>query len=300
MRESVHRSNYHWHVQQLDLLRSANKIGYVFSGGCSRCAFQIGVVEALAELGIEPALCTGVSSGAWNAAIVAAGIRTRIRYYWRSFMRMPHIDLRNLFIDHSPWRFREMHERTFRRFIGRRLHSEDALPLFVSLTRLRDRTNAMFDARAFDDPLRLLLATNYVFPFFTHPPRIDGERYGDGGLTNNVPYEPAFAAGCDAVVIVSQKGESEGGLFKRVGDVDHELPAELRDRAVIIRPRHRLPIAFIELRWSRLSWLADLGYLRAREVLLGEDHPETRVRARRKAPSAYVTALARRVRRLVA
>lgn len=287
-------------MQQLDVLKPARKVGYVFSGGSARCAFQIGVIEALAELGIEPALCVGVSAGAWNAAILAAGIRKRIRYYWRSFFRMPHIDLRNLLVDHSPWRFREMHERTFRRFIGKRLHAADALPLYISLTRLRDRTNAIIDARTLDDPLRVLLATNYLFPFYTHPPLIDGERYGDGGVTDNAPYEAAFAAGCDAVVLVSQKGESEGGLFKRVGDVDHVIPAGLRERVVVIRPRHRLPIPFLERRWSRLSWLADLGYLRAREVLMGEEHAETHVRARGKAPSAYVTAFARRIRRVVA
>jgi predicted acylesterase/phospholipase RssA len=258
------------------------------------------VIEALAELSIEPAFCAGVSAGAWNAAIVAAGVRHRIRYYWRSFLRMPHFDLRNLFIDHSPWRFREMNERTFRRFIGRRLHADDSLPLYVSLTRLRDRSNVMFDARSFDDPFRILIATNYVFPFYTHAPLIEGERYGDGAASNNVPYEAAFAAGCDSVVIVSQKGQSEGGLFKRIGDVDHELPKELRGRAVVIRPRHRMPVAFAERRWSRLSAIADLGYLRAREVLLGEEHPETHLRARGKAPTAYLTAIARRVRRLVA
>jgi predicted acylesterase/phospholipase RssA len=284
---------------QYEELRRAKKIGYVFCGGSARCAFQIGAIEALAELSLEPALCAGVSAGAWNAAIVAAGIRSRIRFYWRSFMRMPHIDLRNLFVDHSPWRWRQMHERTFRRFVGERLHAPDALPLYVSLTRLRDRTNAMIDARTIDDPFRILIATNYLFPFFTHAPVIDGERYGDGGQTNNAPYEVAFANGCDAVIIVAMKGESEGGLFKRIGDVDHEFPPEVRDRVVVIRPRHRLPIGFTERRWSKLSWLADLGYLRTREVLLGEEHAGTHVRARGKAPTAYVTAVVRGVRRLV-
>ena len=287
-------------MHQLDFLTRAKRVGYVFCGGGARCAFQIGVIEALSEIGIEPAVCVGVSAGAWNAAIVAAGIRARIRYYWRSFMRMPALDLRGLLVDHSPFRFRQMHERTFRRFIGRRLHAPEALPLHISLTRLRDRQNAIFDARRFDDPLRILLATNYLFPFFTHAPVIDGERYGDGGVTDNAPYERAFAEGCDAVVLVAQKGESEGGLFKRIGDVDHVIPAGLRDRVVVIRPRHRLPIQFTELRWSKLSWLAGIGYLRAREVLLAEEHEATHVRARGKAPSAYVTAIARRLRRVVA
>ena len=287
-------------MQQPGVLKNAKKVGYVFSGGSARCAFQIGAIEALAELGIEPALCIGVSAGAWNAAIVAAGIRERIRYYWRSFMRMRSFDLRNLFVDHSPWRFRQMHERTFRRFIGARLHAPEALPLYISLTRLRDRSNAIFDARKFDDPLRILLATNYLVPFYTHAPLIDGERYGDGGMTDNAPYERAFAEGCDAVVLVAQKGESEGGLFKRIGDVEHVIPAHLRDRVVVIRPRHRLPVFFVELRWSRLAWLADIGYLRTREVLLGEEHEATHVRARGRAPSAYITAVARRMRAIIA
>ena len=287
-------------MEQIEILKRARKVGYVFSGGAARCAFQIGAIELLAELRIEPAICAGVSNGAWNAAIVAAGISKRIRYYWQSFLRMPHIDLRNLFVDHSPFRFRTMHERTFRRFIGERLHSPGALPLLISLTRLRDRTNAIFDARQFDDPLRLLLATNYLFPFYTHAPLIDGHRYGDGGATDNAPYERVFAEGCDAVVLISQKGESEGGLFKRIGDVDHEIPAELRDRVVVIRPRHRMPVAFTEKRWRKLAPIADLGYLRSREVLLGERHPETDLRARGRAPSAYVTAVVRGVRRVFA
>jgi predicted acylesterase/phospholipase RssA len=285
-------------VSHIEVLKRASKVGYVFSGGSARCAFQIGAIELLAELGIEPSMCAGVSAGAWNAAIVAAGIRDRIRFYWQSFMRMPNIDLRNLLIDHSPWRWREMHQRTFRRFIGARLHAADALPLLISLTRLRDRTNAIFDARKFDDPFRILLATNYLFPFFTHAPVIDGHRYGDGGATDNAPYERLLAEGCDAVVIFAQKGESEGGLFKRIGDVDHEIPADLRDRVIVIRPRHRMPISFTETRWSKLSWVADLGYLRSREVLLDERHAETDVRARGRAPSAYATAVVRGVRRV--
>jgi len=284
---------------QIEILKRAKKIGYVFSGGSARCAFQIGAIELLAELGIEPAVCAGASMGAWNAAILAAGIRERIRFYWQSFVRMPPIDLRNLLVEHSPFRYRVMHERTFRRFVGERLHAPEALPLLISLTRLRDRTNVIFDARQFEDPLRLLLATSYFFPLFTHAPMIDGHHYGDGGVTDNAPYERVFAEGCDAVVIFSQKGESEGGLFKRIGDVDHEIPEALRDRVVVIRPRHRMPVSFTEQRWSRLAPIADLGYLRSREVLLGERHPETDLRARGKAPSAYITALVRGVRRVV-
>jgi predicted acylesterase/phospholipase RssA len=280
-------------LDQLSLLRDAKRVGYVFSGGSSRCAFQIGVIEGLAKLGVRPALTIGVSAGAWNAAIVAARVESRIRYYWRSFMRMPHIDLRNLLVDHSPWRFRHMHKRNFDRFIGAgRFLEPDALPLFVSVTRFRDGVNVIFDAREVDDPLQLLLATNYLPPFYTHRPLIDGVAYGDGGISDNAPYEKALSEGCDAVVVVTQKGESEGGLFKKKDDYDHVVTDP---RVVVIRPRHRLPFSFTERRWEVLDVLARIGYLRTREILLGEDHPETYVRAKGEAPSAR----ARRILRAI-
>jgi predicted acylesterase/phospholipase RssA len=283
-------------TEELQRLREAKRIAFIFSGGSSRCAFQVGVVERLSALGIRASMTIGVSAGSWNAAIVAAGIEHRIRYYWKSFMRMPELDLRNLLVEHSPWRYAEMHRRNFSRFIGARLHAPEALPCWVSVTRLRDRTGALLLANSMEHPIDLLLAANYLPPFYTHAPRVGGERYGDGGVTDNAPYEFALASGCDAVVLMPMKGESEGGIYKNVRDVDHVIPAALRDRVIVIRPRHRLPYRFIERRWSKLTELMALGDLRAREVLLGERHPETDVRARGESPSARVLKMWRSLR----
>jgi predicted acylesterase/phospholipase RssA len=265
----------------LDRLLSARRIGLVLSGGSTRCAFQVGVIETLTELGIRPALSVAVSGGVWNGAAVSAATVPRLRHYWRAFTRMPRLDvrIRNLLRDHSPYRFPEMHRRTFSRYVGaERLRSPEAPALWVGVTRLRDRQGTFFDARTVEDPLALCLASNYVLPFYTHAPRIDGERYGDGGLADNLPYEKAFAEGCDAVVLVTMKGESEGDLYRSPHEPDHVIPAPFRERTVVIRPRHRLPCAFTENRWEVLRPIIDLGRLRAREVLLGERHPETEVR----------------------
>ena len=278
-------------TEALQRLRDAQKVAFIFGGGSSRAAFQIGVVEQLLALGVKPSMTIGVSAGAWNAAVVAARIEHRIRYFWRSFMRMPDVDLRNLLIEHSPWRYSEMHRRNFARFVGDRLHAEDALPCYVSVTRLRDGQNCLIAARDAERPIDLLLAANYLPPFYTRPPLVGGERYGDGGVSDNAPYELAFAHGCDMVVLMPMKGESEGGVYKNARDVDHEIPAGLRDRIVVIRPRHRLPYSFVERRWSKLLELIHLGALRAREVLLGETHPETDVRAAGEAPTVRLVRL---------
>ncbi|HXU33141.1 MAG TPA: patatin-like phospholipase family protein [Thermoanaerobaculia bacterium] len=282
----------------LDLLRAARRIGYVFSGGSMRCAFQVGALETLRHLGIRPALAIGVSAGAWNAGAVAAGTDGRLRSYWRAFLRMPSVDLGNLLRDGSPFRYAEIHRRNFRRYIGvARLALPEALPLYVGVTRLSDRLPVLFEAREVPDPFALLLASNYLPPFYTRAPRLHGVRYGDGGLSDNLPYERAFEEGCDAVVVFANKGESEGDLCRSPRDSEHRPPPDLAQKMVILRPRHRLPIGFVEREWGVVARTMEIGRLRAREVLLGERHPETEARAEGRAPTAILAGLLRRRRR---
>jgi len=276
----------------LDLLRNARRLGLVLSGGSLRCAFQVGVIETLVELEVRPALIVAVSGGVWNGAALAAGTVHRLRHYWRAFVRMPNLDARNLLREHTPFRYNEIHRRTFSRYVGaERLQRPEALPLQIGVTRLRDRQAVYFDARTAEDPLTLLLASNYLPPFYFHAPVIAGERYGDGGLADNLPYERAFAEGCDVVILVTIKGESEGGPYRNPQDPDHIIPAHFRERMVVIRPRHLLPASFVERRWPVILQTMELGRLRAREVLLGESHPETEVRGEAGALSSMLSRL---------
>jgi predicted acylesterase/phospholipase RssA len=276
----------------VERLRSAKNVGFLFSGGSMRCVFQVGVVETLYRLGIEPSVCLGVSGGAWNAAAVAAGNWKHLRHYWRFFTRMPHVDLRNLTREHSPFIWSRLHARAFDRYI-REEKIRDGLPLCVALTRLRDRASVIMDLHTATDPFRILLASNYLRPFYTHTPEIDGERYGDGGWSNNMPYEFLFERGCDAVVVMTMKGESEGGLYRHSNDWEHVI---MDERVIVIRPRYRLPLGFVERSWTKLAPIADLGALRAREVLLGEHHPECDLAGRGPAPTAYISAVRSRWR----
>ncbi|HEX2252602.1 MAG TPA: patatin-like phospholipase family protein [Thermoanaerobaculia bacterium] len=265
--------------EALDLLRSANRVGYLLPGGSARCVFQVGVIEELAALGVRPSMLVGVSGGAWNAAAVAAGKGHRLRHYWRCFTRLPRVALANLVREGSPFLFAELHRRTFATYVGAAaLRAPSALPLWVGVTRLRDGEPLLVSPREVDEPLQLLLASNYLPPFYTLPPRILGQRCGDGALSDNLPYEKLFAAGCDAVVIAAARGESDGELARSLVDRQHVIDPRYAERTVVIRPRHRLPISFTETDWGALVGAIEIGRLRTREVLLGERHGATDAR----------------------
>jgi predicted acylesterase/phospholipase RssA len=261
-------------TELLERLRAARQLAFLFTGGSTRCAFQVGVAECLAELGVRPTRVLGVSGGGWNAAAVAAGRTRRLRYYWKYFARAPHFDISNVTRDFTPFRYAYLHERAFERYIGREnLVSDSAIPMWVGITRLDTRESIVLSVREVPDPFRLILASNYLPPFYTRPVSIDGVDCGDGGLSNNLPYESLLGEGADLVLIISTNGESAGGLFRNPREVDHVIPPAFRDRVVALRPRHRLPVSFVEWRWPRLENTMNLGYLRAREALLGENHP---------------------------
>lgn len=206
---------------------------------------------------------------------------------------MPYVDMRNLLREHSPFIWPRLHERAFRRYIGADAIRNAPMPVLIALTRLRDEQSVIVDARTSSDPFQILLASNFLRPFYTHPATIDGERYGDGGWSNALPYERLFDEGCDAIIVMASKGESEGGLYRNPIDIDHVITDE---RVIVIRPRHRMPLGFLERRWSKLAPIADLGRLRAREVLLGERHAECDLAARGLAPTAYLSAIRKKIR----
>ena len=93
------------------------------------------MIELLDELGIRTAVCVAVSGGAWNAAALAVGSQRRLRYYWRAFSRMPHVDLRNLLREHSPFNYAAMHRRTFRRYVDPQRLKESSALRFSSVLR---------------------------------------------------------------------------------------------------------------------------------------------------------------------
>ena len=74
--------------------RASSPVGLVFSGGGARGAFQVGVWKVLREQGLDrdPEVVSGTSSGALNAALIAAGLSpTQMLDFWLDLATDPPI-----------------------------------------------------------------------------------------------------------------------------------------------------------------------------------------------------------------
>jgi len=72
-------------------------------------------------------------------------------------------------------------------------------------------------------------------------------------VVEQLPSSSCFDRGCDAVVLMTMKGESEGGLYRHRNDWEHVVKDE---RVIVIRRATVLPLGFIERRWTKLAPIA--------------------------------------------
>ena len=236
------------------------KLGLALTGGSCRCAFQAGVLQALDERGIAFDVVSGVSSGAWNAAAVAAGQVGRLRELWIGATAFPVYSFRNLAFNRTPFNYLWMHHHFTRTAVDFGAIMRSKMLWTVNLTRVRGMRPAVFNNRehAHLDAFELSLATNTLPPIYPWPAKIEGHLYVDGGFTNNAPYEHAIAEGCERVIVISNN--EDGSMFKSVRDRRHVFPEAVRDRLQLIHPTRPMPVGFNDLDRGRVTDAMDHGY----------------------------------------
>ncbi len=238
----------------------AGRLGLTLTGGSCRCAFQAGVLQALDERGIRFSVVSGVSSGAWNTAAVAAGSIHRLRELWLGATKYPVYSLRNFAFNRTPFNYLYMHHHFTRHAVDFGAIRQSPVLWMVSLTRVRGFRPVIFTNRDHSDldPFALTLATNTLPPIYPWPARIDGRLYVDGGFTNNAPYEAVLDEGCEKVILIANN--ENGSIFKDVRDRAHTIPEALRGRVQLIHPTRPMPVTFNDLDRGRITDALDHGY----------------------------------------
>ena len=180
----------------------------VLAGGSTRGAIQIGMLQVLAEHGFVPDRVYGSSVGAINGAGFAAdptrqGVE-RMAQIWLSLKRE---DIYRTGRLHGPWLYFQQRDAVYansglRTIVdeGFRLErlEESVIPIEVVATSLTDGGERWFTYGPAVDAILASAAMPAIFP----PVEIDGEKYIDGGVVNNVPIQRAIDAGATRIVVL--------------------------------------------------------------------------------------------------
>ena len=183
------------------------KTAFVFAGGGSFGAVQVGMLHALVEYGVQPDFVVGASVGAINGAYFAgdptlAGV-ARLEQLWCGlkrgtifpmtfsriaglFSRSPSLvdsgGLRELIARHLPYRLLE----------------QAALPLHVVATSQLQGKSVCLSSGPAVDAILASCAIPAIFP----PVRLEGEYLIDGAVASNTPVTAAVALGASRLIVL--------------------------------------------------------------------------------------------------
>jgi NTE family protein len=255
-------------------------LGLVLSGGGLYGALHVGVLEGLAELGIEPDLVVGTSAGALVGSLWAAGLRPD--------------DLRAL--AHSlrprdlPWQWRQIAESLVRRHrLPGHLASLDPLldkvaarlggigirqlpkPCWVVAAALRRRCAVVFGPALpvpaagplgalfpwpHDLPVVTAVQASMAVPGLFAPVQLDDDWLVDGGIVDDYPVDVAALAGATHVIgvlIVDRGGPARGAEAPNLLTTAARGLTLLLEEAADTRRalvEHLLSVRLVELRLS--------------------------------------------------
>ena len=223
------------------------RIGLALGSGSARGWAHIGVIDALAEAGIEPDIVCGTSIGALVGAAYVAGRLDALREWaqaatWREIVGL--LDVR--LTGGGVVRGRLVGGFLQRLGIAAAIESY-AKPFAAVATDLATGREVWLQS----GPIHDAVLASAALPGIFAPARV-GERWlVDGGLSNPVPVSVCRALGAEVIIAVNLNGDLLGRRFERapppaadssasdavLGGVLRHLPKALRAQAAQIVPR---------------------------------------------------------------
>ncbi len=186
----------------------AGTTALVLGGGGTRGAVQVGMLQVLAEHGFVPDRVYGSSVGAVNGVAFAGdptpeGVAQMTRI-WQGLSRDSIYPQGRL---HGPWRYLQQRDSVYANtglravveggFVCEQL--EDAvIPVEVVAASLTDGQERWFTRGPAVEAVLASTAMPAIYP----PVEIDGERFIDGGVVDNVPIGRAIEAGASRIVVL--------------------------------------------------------------------------------------------------
>lgn len=221
------------------------KIGVVDVGGGLRGSFGAGVLDYCMEQGIHFDFGIGVSAGAANISSYMANQKGRnFVFYTEYFQREQYMGVKNLMHTGSyiglDYIYSSLSDHEGDYPLDWKTIRNDPRDMMIVATDANTGLPHYFhkyDMRQDSyDPIK----ASCCVPVINRPYKVDGIPYYDGGLSDPVPYEKAFAAGCDKVVVILTRPEDYRRIPKNdkiIADLLHphypNASQAMRNRSVV-------------------------------------------------------------------
>jgi NTE family protein len=184
-----------------------DRTAFVFAGGGSFGAIQVGMLQALAEHGVTADLVVGSSVGAMNAAYYAAdpslGNINRLAEIWRGIRREDVFPINFSTLIGFFWKrdFLVSHEgirRLIRKHLSYKSLEEAQIPIHVVTTDIVSGETVVLSGGPADDAIVATTAIPGAFPPLKYADRF----LSDGAISSNTPVRVAILKGATRLIIL--------------------------------------------------------------------------------------------------
>lgn len=186
------------------------KTGMILEGGAVRGIFTAGVLDRLMENGIDFPYVIGVSAGGGNAM----GYRSRQIGRTARLMNAPksesYYGLRQFWGSKKIIDLDKMcYEYPYKQFpFDFDTYYNNDIEVEYACTCCETGEAEYFSGDAEENRLLTIIKATCSIPMLCEPVEIEGKHYLDGSIADSIPIERAFERGCDKLLIVLTKPES--------------------------------------------------------------------------------------------
>ena len=189
---------------------SKERWGLVLAGGGGKGAYQVGVIKALAENGIDDYI-TGVSGssvGALNAVLFAYGDVGMAEEVWKGITPKQFLEISPDMIDFVEGLVpRDGLVTIMDNYLDLEKISRNEKSIYATTTVMNKPRYHSLNYRPGEEIKNILLASS-ALPAIYEPVIIGGEVHRDGGLSDNMPIAPLYAEGVRHFIVVGLSPES--------------------------------------------------------------------------------------------
>ena len=170
-------------------------VGIALSGGGSRGIAHLGVLKALEELGVDIQVVSGTSAGSIAAALYASGLSTEEIY--KHLKTKKFIDFAKIILPTDGLMNLDNLRKNLNEILKKKNFDEMEKKLYIALTNLY---SGEIEYMSTGNVIDAVIASSSI-PILFSPVEINGQKYTDGGVIDNLPVQPLLKH-CDVIIAV--------------------------------------------------------------------------------------------------